>query len=121
LPIYNTSQRVREIHVPKDYKTSTGALNKSRALQYCWEDSVNLYSDEEWIVHLDEETLVTEESIKGTFLSEGTEKPKLKCLGFTYNEAKLYNMLPLQMREKKPNTFKIMTQDRIWNNIKTYS
>lgn len=65
LPIYNTSQRVREIHVPKDYKTSTGALNKSRALQYCWEDSVNLYSDEEWIVHLDEETLVTDESIKG--------------------------------------------------------
>ena len=83
LPIYNTSQRVREIHVPKDYKTSTGALNKSRALQYCWEDSVNLYSDEEWIVHLDEETLVTEESTKGTFLSEGmyirsdTMKPKL--------------------------------------------
>ena len=72
MPIYNTSQRVREIHVPKDYKTSTGALNKSRALQYCWEDSVNLYSDEEWIVHLDEETLVTEESIKGTFLSEDT-------------------------------------------------
>ena len=58
--------------MPKDYKTSTGALNKSRALQYCWEDSVNLYSDEEWIVHLDEETLVTEESTKGTFLSEGT-------------------------------------------------
>ena len=120
MPIYNTSQRVREIHVPKDYKTSTGALNKSRALQYCWEDSVNLYSDEEWIVHLDEETLVTEESIKGTFLSEGTEKPKLKCLGFTYNGAKLYNMLPLQMREKNPNTFKIMTKDWIWNNIPSY-
>ena len=48
-------------------------MNKSRALQYCWEDSVNLYSDEEWIVHLDEETLVTEESIKGMFLSDGTE------------------------------------------------
>ena len=27
------------------------------------------------------------------------EKPMLKCLGFTYNGAKLFNMLPLQMRE----------------------
>ena len=51
--------------MPNDYKTSTGALNKSRALQYCWEDLVNLVSDDEWIIHLDEETLVTTESVKG--------------------------------------------------------
>ena len=25
------------------------------------------------------------------------EKPKLKCMGFTYYGAKLFNMLPLQM------------------------
>ena len=43
------------------------------------------------------------------------EKPKLKCLGFTYNGAKLFNMLPLQMRETK-----IMTKDWIWNNIPSY-
>ena len=49
------------------------------------------------------------------------EKPMLKCLGFTYNGAKLFNMLPLQMREtKNPNTFKIMTKDWIWNNIPSY-
>jgi hypothetical protein len=49
------------------------------------------------------------------------EKPRLKCLGFTYNGAKLYNMLPLQMREtKNPNTFKIMAKDWIWNNIPSY-
>ena len=49
------------------------------------------------------------------------EKPKLKCLGFTYNGAKLFNMIPLQMRENKnPNTFKIMTKDWIWNNIPSY-
>ena len=42
-------------------------------------------------------------------------KPKLKCLGFTYNGAKLFNILPLQMRENKnPNSFKIMTKDWIW-------
>jgi hypothetical protein len=34
------------------------------------------------------------------------EKPKLKCMGFTYNGAKLFNMLPPhQMREtQNPNT-----------------
>ena len=30
----------------------------------------------------------------------GPEKPKLKCLGFTYNGAKLFNMLPIQMKWK---------------------
>ena len=35
------------------------------------------------------------------------EKPKLKCMGFTYNGAKLFNMLPPQTREiKDPNAFK---------------
>ena len=29
------------------------------------------------------------------------EKPKLKCLGFTYNGAKLFNMLPCRMREPR--------------------
>ena len=43
------------------------------------------------------------------------EKPKLKCLGFTCNGAKLFNMLPIQMREiKNLNTFKTMTNDWIW-------
>ena len=27
------------------------------------------------------------------------EKPKLKCLGFTYNGAKLFNMLPIKMKK----------------------
>ena len=49
------------------------------------------------------------------------EKLRLKCLDFTYNGAKLFNMLPLQMREtKNPNTFKSMTKDWIWNNIPSY-
>ena len=35
------------------------------------------------------------------------EKPKLKCMGFTYNGAKLFIMLPPQMRKTKDtNTFK---------------
>ena len=49
------------------------------------------------------------------------EKPKLKCLGFTYNGAKLFNMLPFQMREtKNPNIFKTMSKDWIWENIPSY-
>ena len=27
------------------------------------------------------------------------EKPKLKCLDFTYNGAKLFNMLPIKMKK----------------------
>lgn len=58
-------RRIREIVVPKDYKTKTGAMFKSRALQYCLEDSVNVLNNNDWIVHLDEETLLTENSVRG--------------------------------------------------------
>ncbi|XP_045492317.1 beta-1,4-mannosyltransferase egh [Colias croceus] len=58
-------RRVREVVVPREYKTKTGALFKSRALQYCLEDNVNILSDTDWIVHLDEETLLTENSVRG--------------------------------------------------------
>ena len=58
-------RRIREIVVPKDYKTKSGALFKSRALQYCLEDSVNELNNSDWIVHLDEETLLTENCVRG--------------------------------------------------------
>lgn len=58
-------RRIREIVVPKEYRTKTGALFKSRALQYCLEDSVNVLNNNDWIVHLDEETLLTENSVRG--------------------------------------------------------
>lgn len=58
-------RRIREVVVPKDYKTKTGALFKSRALQYCLEDTVNVLNNNDWIVHLDEETLLTENSVRG--------------------------------------------------------
>ncbi|XP_076750523.1 beta-1,4-mannosyltransferase egh [Xylocopa sonorina] len=58
-------RRIREIVVPPNYCTSSGALFKARALQYCLENSVNELADNDWIVHLDEETLLTENSIRG--------------------------------------------------------
>ena len=35
-----TSKKVRELVVPEDYSTKSGALYKSRALQYCLEKEV---------------------------------------------------------------------------------
>ena len=58
-------RRIREVVVPSDYSTSSGALFKARALQYCLENNVNELADHDWIVHLDEETLLTDNSIRG--------------------------------------------------------
>lgn len=59
--------------VPSSYKSKSGCLNKSRALQYCLEDDVNILGENDWIVHLDEETLLTERSVKGilNFIADG--------------------------------------------------
>lgn len=66
-------RRVREVVVPREYRTKTGALFKARALQYCLEDKVNILGDTDWIVHLDEETLLTENSVRGilNFVMDG--------------------------------------------------
>ncbi|XP_011643987.1 beta-1,4-mannosyltransferase egh [Pogonomyrmex barbatus] len=66
-------RRVREVVVPPNYRTSSGALFKARALQYCLESSVNELADHDWIVHLDEETLMTENSVRGilNFILDG--------------------------------------------------
>lgn len=58
-------RRIREVVVPRNYRTKSGALFKSRALQYCLEDSVNILNNNDWIVHLDEETLLTENCVRG--------------------------------------------------------
>ncbi|CAH2092080.1 unnamed protein product [Euphydryas editha] len=58
-------RRIREVVVPTEYKTKTGAMFKARALQYCLEDNVNILADTDWIVHLDEETLLTENCVCG--------------------------------------------------------
>lgn len=66
--------QVREIVIPAGYQTKMGSLNKARNLQYCLEDDVNELSDEAWIVHLDEETILTQNAIRGilNFISDGT-------------------------------------------------
>lgn len=59
------SALVRELVVPNDYVTKKNSLFKARALQYCNEPSVNILSNDDWVVHLDEETLLTEASTIG--------------------------------------------------------
>lgn len=65
--------RIREIVVPSTYRPKSGALFKARALQYCLEDDINLLSDNDWIVHLDEETIITDNAIRGilNFVMDG--------------------------------------------------
>ncbi|KAE9551613.1 hypothetical protein FO519_005187 [Halicephalobus sp. NKZ332] len=58
-------QKVREVVVPTTYQTKTGAKFKARALQFCLEDDVNVLREEDWIVHLDEETLLTTNAVSG--------------------------------------------------------
>ena len=57
--------RIRQLVVPKSYETKSGALFKARALQYCLEDDNNLLGPNDWIVHLDEETLLTDNVVRG--------------------------------------------------------
>lgn len=44
-------------------RTKTNAKFKARALQYCLEHNVTNLRDEDWVVHLDEETLLTLNSV----------------------------------------------------------
>lgn len=59
------SALVRELVVPNDYVTKRNSLFKARALQYCCEPAVNILSNDDWVIHLDEETLLTESSTIG--------------------------------------------------------
>lgn len=56
---------VREIVVPNSYKPRNGAMYKARALEYCLQDEVNVLTDNDYIVHLDEETIMTTNAVRG--------------------------------------------------------
>ena len=58
-------QDIRETVVPEQYQTKNNALYKARALQWSLEPAVNILSNDDWIVHLDEETKLTDDVIHG--------------------------------------------------------
>ena len=46
------------------------------------------------------------------------EKPVSKCIGFTYNGSKLFNLIPSYIRDTtNHNLFKIQTKEWIWKNV----
>ena len=48
-------------------------------------------------------------------------KPKSKCMSFSYNGARLMNMLPKYIRESlNPSNFKTLTKEWVWKNIPSY-
>ncbi|KAK3603475.1 hypothetical protein CHS0354_030316 [Potamilus streckersoni] len=67
------SALIRELVVPATYVTRNNSLFKARALHYCLESDVNILSDDDWIVHLDEETVLTEGSLIGLANFAGQE------------------------------------------------
>ncbi|XP_054163777.1 beta-1,4-mannosyltransferase egh-like [Oppia nitens] len=61
-----TNKYIKEIIIPKHYETKSGAIFKARALQYCLDiEDKDMLDDNDWIVHLDEETIMSEDAIKG--------------------------------------------------------
>lgn len=63
--LVDTDKRIRELVVPSIYKSSTGAMFKARALQYALEPGISPVKFGEYIVHLDEETMITKNVING--------------------------------------------------------
>lgn len=58
-------KRITQIVVPTSYRSSTGAMFKARALQYTLEPGTSRVEGGDYIVHLDEETILTNNSING--------------------------------------------------------
>ena len=61
----NVVNRVFEVVVPAEYVTKNNARYKARALHYAIEANVSRLDDEDLIVHLDEESLLTKSCVDG--------------------------------------------------------
>jgi egghead protein (zeste-white 4 protein) len=66
-------QNYVETVVPENYRSKCDTRKKARALQYCLEEGVSTLSKDDYVVHLDEETLLTTDSMNGiiNFINEG--------------------------------------------------
>ncbi|XP_005095315.1 beta-1,4-mannosyltransferase egh [Aplysia californica] len=83
----------REVVVPTEYKTSSGSLFKARALQYALEPEVDNLQAGDWIVHLDEETLLTEESVIGIINFAGAADYSFGQGVITYGHGQVVNWI----------------------------
>ena len=91
------SHYVREIVVPSDYKTRNGTLFKARALNYCLNSTINILSADDWIIHLDEETQLTESVVKGILDFARAPKSQIGQGVITYGQMGIQNLLTTLM------------------------
>jgi len=77
LPVHFRHRDVVSIVVLKDFKTANNTLFKARALEYA--ASLREVDEHTWIVHLDEESVLTESCVAGinTFINDNS----IDCIG----------------------------------------
>eukprot|EP01054_Gregarina_sp_Poly1_P003285 Gregarina_sp_Poly_1__3284@NODE_1941_length_3038_cov_17_605183_g1251_i0_p1_GENE_NODE_1941_length_3038_cov_17_605183_g1251_i0NODE_1941_length_3038_cov_17_605183_g1251_i0_p1_ORF_typecomplete_len616_score47_23Glyco_trans_2_3/PF13632_6/1_8e04Glyco_trans_2_3/PF13632_6/1_2e17Chitin_synth_2/PF03142_15/0_47_NODE_1941_length_3038_cov_17_605183_g1251_i07782625 len=86
--------RLKQIVVPPGYETPKRSLYKARALHYASLNDLKNYSPEALIIHLDEETTMTLDSIRG-ILDYARYYPRT-CIGqgmITYGSRTINNLL----------------------------
>lgn len=88
-----TSNYVREVVVPSSYRTPNNTLYKARALHYCLSPNINILSPDDWIVHLDEETLLTEDVLHGILNFVATPNANIGQGVITYGGCGIENWL----------------------------
>lgn len=61
----SSTTKCYEVVVPADYRTKNNTKYKARALHYAIEANVSRLEDEDFVVHLDEESLLTKSCVDG--------------------------------------------------------
>lgn len=87
-----TKDKVRELVVPLDYCPANGCKYKARNLHYAVEDGINQLKDDDWIVHLDEESQLTKEAIVGIVDFINSNKHHIGQGMITYGKARIANL-----------------------------
>uniref|UniRef100_A0A2C9K4Q4 Glycosyltransferase 2-like domain-containing protein n=1 Tax=Biomphalaria glabrata TaxID=6526 RepID=A0A2C9K4Q4_BIOGL len=89
----STDENSKELVVPANYKTKNGTLFKARALHYALEPEVDILKPGDWIVHLDEETLLTEDSLIGIINFAVSKTHSFGQGIITYNNGEIVNWI----------------------------
>ncbi|KAK0045086.1 beta-1 4-mannosyltransferase egh [Biomphalaria pfeifferi] len=90
---FSADDRCREITVPADYKTKNGSLFKARALQYALEPEVDILKPGDWVVHLDEETLLTKDALIGIINFVSSSEHSIGQGHITYDNGEIVNWI----------------------------
>ncbi|XP_055898640.1 beta-1,4-mannosyltransferase egh-like [Biomphalaria glabrata] len=89
----SADDRCREITVPVGYKTKNGSLFKARALQYALEPEADILKSGDWVVHLDEETLLTEDALIGIINFVSSSEHSIGQGHITYDNGEIVNWI----------------------------